>query len=152
AARGTLAYMSPEQAAGEAVDERTDIFSLGVVLYEMLTGKNPFRAATPMAIAQQIVEAPAPPPSSVKRGLPPALDAVVAKALEKRPVDRYSWTAMLAADLRAAEAALDEQQEPEAPAAAPVKSAPRPGPTTRPRAAKWPFIVAALVAAALLVA
>ena len=64
------AYMSPEQALGERLDHRTDVFSLGIVMFEMLTGKLPFSGATPAALTLQIVQAQAPVPSSVNRSLP----------------------------------------------------------------------------------
>src|SRR5258706_6070510 len=80
---GTVAYMSPEQALGEEVDQRTDIFSLGIVLFEMLTGKLPFAGTTAKALALQIVQAPAPAPSSVNPSVPRELDAIVAQALSK---------------------------------------------------------------------
>ena len=82
-ALGTVAYMSPEQALGEKVDQRTDIFSLGVVLFEMLTGKLPFAGATVTALALQIVQAPAPALSSVDRSLPKELEPILGRALAK---------------------------------------------------------------------
>ena len=92
--------MSPEQALGERVDHRTDIFSLGIVLFEMLTGRLPFTGATSTALALQIVQAPAPAPSSVNRSLPTELDPIVAKALAKSLDQRYESAATLAAELR----------------------------------------------------
>ncbi|PYQ78944.1 MAG: hypothetical protein DMG01_10195, partial [Acidobacteria bacterium] len=80
---GTIAYMSPEQALGEAVDQRTDIFSLGIVMFEMLTGKPPFSGATATALSLQIVQAPAPAPSSINKSLPKEFDGIVLKALAK---------------------------------------------------------------------
>ena len=104
---GTVAYMSPEQALGEAVDQRTDIFSLGIVLFEMLTGRLPFAGATSTAVGLQIVQAPAPAPGTINRSLPPELDAVVAHALEKNLDRRYASAATFAAELRAVSAILD---------------------------------------------
>jgi serine/threonine protein kinase len=86
---GTPAYMSPEQAQGKQVDERSDVYSLGVMLYEMVTGRVPFEADAPMAVVlKHITDAP-PPPSELRPGLSPGLEAVILKALAKEPVDRY---------------------------------------------------------------
>jgi TolB-like protein len=104
---GTVAYMSPEQALGERVDYRTDIFSLGIVLFEMLTGKLPFNGATPTALSLQIVQAPAPAPSSINSGVPHEFDAIVSKALAKSLDHRYQSAATLAAELRSLVAILD---------------------------------------------
>ena len=104
---GTVAYMSPEQALGEAVDERTDIFSLGIVLFEMLTGKLPFKGATSTALALQIVQAAPPVPSAVNSSVPRELDPIVAKALAKSLDQRYESAATMAAELRAVAAILD---------------------------------------------
>jgi len=79
----TMAYLSPEQALGEPVDHRTDIFSLGIVLFEMLTGRLPFAGATSTALALQVVQAAAPVPSTVNGALPKEIDASVGKALAK---------------------------------------------------------------------
>jgi len=105
---GTLAYMSPEQAAGSAVDERTDIFSLGIVIFEMLTGRNPFaRPGAGLLAATAIVRDPAPPPSRVNPNLPKELDQILGRALAKEPGDRYQTAATMAAELRALSAILD---------------------------------------------
>src|SRR5258705_7538887 len=108
---GTVAYMSPEQALGEAVDERTDIFSLGIVLFEMLTGRLPFTGTTSTALALQIVQTPAPVPSSVNRSLPVELDAIVGKAMAKSLDQRYGSAAALAAELRSVGAVLDVRRD-----------------------------------------
>ncbi len=85
---GTAAYFSPEQAKGESVDARADLYSTGVVLYELLTGRPPFRGETPVAVAyQHVSEAPL-PPSEVNESIPRALDAIVLRALAKDPFQR----------------------------------------------------------------
>ncbi len=86
---GTAAYFSPEQAKGEPVDARADVYSTGVVLYELLTGRQPFRGDSPVAVAyQHVSEAPV-PPSEVNETVPRALDAVALRALAKDPFQRY---------------------------------------------------------------
>ena len=86
---GTASYFSPEQAKGESVDARTDLYSSGVVLFEMLTGRPPFRGDTPVAVAyQHVSEAPL-PPSEVNETVPRTMDTVVLRALAKDPFQRY---------------------------------------------------------------
>lgn len=98
---GSPRYMSPEQVAGKRADQRSDIFSLGVVLYEMLTGQAPFQADTVHGVMYQTMNATAPAPSTIKSGLPKILDYIVAKALAKVPEARYQSARELADDLRA---------------------------------------------------
>ena len=86
---GTPTYMSPEQASGETVDARSDLYSVGVIAYEMLTGRPPFRGSTPMSLLlKHIQEMPAPPSSLVPDGLPPAVEAFVMSLLAKSPEQR----------------------------------------------------------------
>ncbi|KAA9134504.1 Stk1 family PASTA domain-containing Ser/Thr kinase [Microbacterium caowuchunii] len=86
---GTAAYFSPEQAKGEPVDARADLYSAGVVLYEMLTGRPPFRGETPVAVAYQHVSETPVPPTDIVEDIPRGLDAVVLRALAKDPYQRY---------------------------------------------------------------
>jgi eukaryotic-like serine/threonine-protein kinase len=102
AVMGTASYLSPEQAQGHSVDARTDIYSLGVVLYEMLTGRPPFTGDSPMAIAYKQVNATPEAPSSANPGVPPELDAVVMRALSKNPANRYQTGKEFADDLERA--------------------------------------------------
>ncbi len=96
---GTAAYMSPEQARGEEVDERSDIWSLGAVLYEMATGRKPFAGEHEQAIIYSILNQTPEPVSRFEPGAPKALDRIVAKALAKNPAERYRTMSDLSADL-----------------------------------------------------
>lgn len=99
---GTAQYFSPEQARGEAVDARTDLYSAGVVLFELLTGRAPFRGETAVATAYQHVSEPPIPPSRLEPSVSPALDAVVLRALAKDRFERFQSAADFRADLEAA--------------------------------------------------
>ena len=96
---GTAGYVSPEQARGEPVDHRSDIYSLGCVLYEMLTGRQPFEADNPVAVAYQHVHDAPTPPSALEPSVPPALEAVVLRAMEKDPAARYQRVVEMTAAL-----------------------------------------------------
>ena len=96
---GTAQYLSPEQARGETVDSRSDVYSAGCLLYELLTGRPPFVGDSPVAVAYQHVREPAVPPSDHDTALPPEVDAIVMKALAKRVEDRYQSAAAMRADI-----------------------------------------------------
>lgn len=99
---GTAQYLSPEQAQGKHVDARSDLYSTGCLLFELLTGRPPFQGDSPVAIAYQHVGQPPPPPSSLNPDVPPALDAVVLHALAKDRDSRYQDATSFRADLQAA--------------------------------------------------
>jgi eukaryotic-like serine/threonine-protein kinase len=156
---GTAQYLSPEQARGETVDSRSDIYSAGCLLYELLASRPPFTGDSPFSVAYQHVREQADPPSTHNADIPPALDAIVMKALAKRVEDRYQSAAEMLSDVRRH---LDGEPV-EAPtamiAAAPVVSAPEPEPTSlfrgapedeEPRRRRWPIVALVLLLVLLL--
>jgi serine/threonine-protein kinase len=107
---GTAAYMSPEQARGHQVDARTDLWSLGVVLYELVARRLPFPGETPADRVASILEREPEPLGSLERGIPPELETIVGRALAKDRNERYSRAADMADDLRRVRALLSEER------------------------------------------
>jgi serine/threonine protein kinase len=140
ALQGTIAYLAPEQALGERADGRADIFSLGVILYEMLTGRNPFAGATTDALVMEIAGAQPGGVTSTTGGLPAELEPIVSRALAKSLQDRYQTAATLAAELRGVAAMLEERASVAAEQMETVRPV-REGPT-------WTWVVLAAAAAA----
>ncbi len=99
---GTAQYLSPEQAKGEVVDARSDLYSAGCLLYELLTNRPPFLGDSPVSVAYQHVRESAAPPSQLNADVPPAADTIVMRALQKRPEDRYQTAALMRADVERA--------------------------------------------------
>jgi serine/threonine protein kinase len=97
---GTPAYMSPEQAQGQPLDSRSDIYSLGVTLFEMATGQRPFVAETPYGVAVLQVTTPPPAPRTLNANIPVALENVILRTLKKKPDERYSSALLLAEAVR----------------------------------------------------
>ncbi len=96
---GTVSYMSPEQTRGDAVDQRTDVWSVGIVLYEMLSGQRPFRGGSDQAIIHAILNDTAEPPEEMVSALPPGVTALVERAMRKDPARRYPDAASLLKDV-----------------------------------------------------
>jgi serine/threonine protein kinase len=131
---GTPAYMAPEQGLGQSGDHRSDLYSLGVMLYQLTTGELPFDADTPMAVMLKHINEDLPPPHSVNPNLPESVERVILKSMAKKPADRYQTVDEMLADLEKVGAAARTAAPSPAPspgaatefAAAPVAAAPSP--------------------------
>jgi serine/threonine-protein kinase len=152
---GTAAYLSPEQAQGRPVDARSDLYSLGCVLYEMVTGRPPFTGDSPVAVASKHVLEPPTPPSKLNPDVSPELEAVILRALAKNPDNRYASAEELRADLERARRGLPVEATPVLPESAQTQVL-RGGPRTEvlpppepPRSRWW---IPALVIGGLLAA
>ncbi|HEX2622296.1 MAG TPA: serine/threonine-protein kinase, partial [Phototrophicaceae bacterium] len=99
---GTPSYMSPEQAQGQPLDGRSDVYSLGVMLFEMATGRRPFQSDTPYSIAVMQVTTPPPPPRSINPKLTTAVESVIYKTMKKKAEERYQTASLMAESLRLA--------------------------------------------------
>jgi eukaryotic-like serine/threonine-protein kinase len=136
---GTSDYIAPEQAQGKDVDEQTDVYSLGVVMYELLTGEVPFPGESFVAVAMRHINEPPPPIRDKRPDVPPRVEAAVQRAMAKNPRDRFASMAELCAEIDACLAELHggETQVIGAPPVAPRRRAHR-------RSSAWPVIVALL--------
>jgi serine/threonine protein kinase len=137
---GTSDYIAPEQAQGQNVDEQTDVYSLGVVLYELLTAKVPFPGDSFVAVAMRHINEPPPPLRDARPDVPPRVEAVVQKAMAKSPSERFSSMAELCAEL---DACLAELSTGTHTVAQPRARARRSGPSP------WPVVIALLVLIAI---
>ena len=165
---GSPRYMAPEQILNAPVDARTDVFALGVVLYEMLAGKDPFEGSTIPAVMHKVLHVSPPPPASFNPDVPPALDAIVMRALSKNPEDRFQRAKDLGRALGALRRELKTPpaRRPAVPAAndtadappAPVAQQTAPRPAARPqqnpiypRAIRWGGLLVAAAAVLMIV-
>jgi len=136
---GTSDYIAPEQAQGSAVDEHTDVYSLGVVLYELLTGHVPFAGENFVAVAMRHINDEAAPLSDARPDVPPRVEAAVRRAMAKDPADRFPSMAAFCDELQACLADLHGATQ-VLPGRAPAAPAPRP--RRRRRASAWPVVLA----------
>ena len=159
---GTAQYLSPEQARGETVDSRSDVYSTGCLLYELLTGRPPFVGESPVSVAYQHVREQAKPPSAIDPSLSPEVDAIVMKALAKRIEDRYQSAAAMRSDIERYLAGKPVTA-PQPVIAAPIADPPAPPAESTsifgvvhdeepPPRRRWPLVLMGLLITGLLVA
>jgi serine/threonine protein kinase len=146
---GTAQYLSPEQAQGLAVSPASDLYSIGVILYEALTGRVPFEGDSAVAVALKQVSEPPVPPSRLNPAVPPALDAVVMKALAKDPANRFRAADDFIAALDAAEAAPAVSPVGDTASYAPVAPPPEEPPPGDEGSSPWRWILVAILVLAL---
>jgi len=127
---GTVGYMSPEQVQGQETDHRSDIFSLGVVLFELFTGSLPFKGMHETAVAYEIVNVDSPPMSSIRTDIPPELDAIVFDCLEKDPKERTQAASQVGLELKRYRRESSRNRASRITAARPIPSASSVGPPT----------------------
>jgi serine/threonine-protein kinase len=149
---GTAGYMSPEQVQGQETDHRSDIFSYGVVLYEMLTGQLPFKGVHETALAYEIVNVDPPPMSSIKPELDPSLDAIVLECLEKDVTERAQGIKQISVDLKRQKRESSRQRASRVTAARPAVGASRLAPAAAPERKSWPQYVGYILAGVLALA
>jgi len=142
---GTLPYMSPEQVTGKAVDRRTDIFSFGVVLYEMATGQQPFQSRTSIELVDAILGKEPPPITELSRVLPERLQEIIAKAIEKDPADRFQHMEDVVVDLRRLKRVTESGRVSAVAAVSDRRAAMR----TSPLQKRWPLVLAGAALLAL---
>jgi TolB-like protein/tetratricopeptide (TPR) repeat protein len=139
---GTAHYMSPEQAGGQQVDHRSDLWCLGVCLYEMITGLVPFQGDHAQAVTYAILNSDPEPVTGIRTGVPQELERIIRKCLAKDSRERYQHAEELLADLRALQRQTDEQPTATMVTGAVPRKAPR----------RWPWVIGTLIAAILLIA
>jgi tRNA A-37 threonylcarbamoyl transferase component Bud32 len=153
---GTSDYIAPEQASGESVDERSDQYSLGIVLYELLTGELPYTGTNVMAVAMRHLRDPVPSVRAKRPDVSPRVDAIVARAMAKRPRDRFpsmeALTAALEASLAAEPKARPEDPDEDTSVIPAVSSAPGGRLEDRRRGPRWRIVALLVLAAGALVA
>jgi len=145
ATTGTIAYMSPEQSRGQDVDHRTDIWSFGVMLYEMVTGQRPFKGEHDQAVVYSIVNEEPEPMTGLRTGVPLELERIAARAMAKRPEERYQHVDDMLVDLRALRKAMEADSEASSTIVRPLSpAAPRRAAVRRAAAVVALIVVAAL--------
>jgi ligand-binding sensor domain-containing protein/tRNA A-37 threonylcarbamoyl transferase component Bud32 len=139
---GTPTYMAPEQGEGQPADERSDIYALGIILYEMTTGRPPFQAETPMAVMLKHITEPLPLPRKINPDLPETIERVILKSLAKEPDDRFQSVADFLAALKEAMRAVTSTAPTRRVEAAPAvePAAAKPGPEKERPAWLWPVV------------
>ena len=138
---GTLRYMSPEQAEQKPVDHHADLYSLGIVLYEMLAGRPPFVGETAIQMIRAHADTPPPPPSQFNKAITPAIESVILRSLAKDPERRHPSAGQMA---RALERAITVGAVEKMPVPPEKRSEPEPKPEPKPKRLRWPVVLAGL--------